>query len=59
MGTATLARRNRSETDVAIEKVREAREKSTTPVDRTCNRIHHEIYMWLIPICTNGWLSWK
>ena len=43
MGTATLARRNRSETDVAIEKVREAREKSTTPVDRTCNRIHHEI----------------
>ena len=43
MGTATLSRRKRSETDAALEKVQEAREKATTPVDRTCNRIHHEL----------------
>ena len=43
MGATTLARRNRSETDAAVEAVMEAREKSQTPVLRTCNRIHHEL----------------
>ena len=43
MGATTLARRNRSETDAAVEAVTEARSKSVTPVLRTCNRIHHEL----------------
>ena len=43
MGATTLARRNRSETDAAVEAVTDARNKSVTPVLRTCNRIHHEL----------------
>ena len=58
MGATTLARRNRSETDAAVEAVMEAREKSQTPVLRTCNRIHHELLHIADPsVKVNDWVE--